>query len=638
MMKRRLHSEAPGANTSGRRRNGFPRGKKSCALIALGVVALLFSVHQTLGFGSALKQYSSLSTVKKITYDAPKQDSEDDSNAKQNGNDDGNSKGAETDGNSSDSSHKIFDGNSEKPESPNDNPEKKKGDQAPFLHDDTILQTLSEPESPNNNDGSDEITYSKPESPSDDSDELIEPNKTVLLTKRPETAIATATTKVIEWRGVKDMKSFMIRSWRGNKFCETMQRRKKTHGRPTHLNITFGCQDVFSNIGSGAGKFLSAFYGVRLAASVLGDVSVQMTCPDAVKEQTSLILPWLMGSFPFRGGASHVVADQRDVVMTSSGGIRGSGSESEGGSHISKNASNRFQMPTIKEACGRYALCPIGRMLPDIRYELRRMAVALVGVPHENHPAAAFADRYLWNPKDSNDDNDLAFSDNTMQLSVPDRGEPPLIPGVVLDDVVLHFRGGDLFDSDHPGYGFMKFSAFSKCIPPNTKSIGIVTQPFDDGAQHRKGDASSEKRQRHRVVVMALVDFLQDKFPQARVTIHNGHTETIALAYARMIMANQTIGGITSFGAFPTIASFGTGYIRKPFDKGPNQFLMNPPIDQLADNIILMEEPNLLMARTVQIMFQDPTGQDLLLEWFKNDTYCNGLASVACFLPSNSTV
>jgi hypothetical protein len=112
----------------------------------------------------------------------------------------------------------------------------------------------------------------------------------------------------------------------------------------------------------------------------------------------------------------------------------------------------------------------------------------------------------------------------------------------------------------------MKFSAFSKRIPPNTKSIGIITQPFDDGAQNRKGDAMSktQTQKRHRVVVMALVDFLQEKVPQARVTIHNGRTETIALAFARMIMANQTIVGITSFAVFPAMTSFGNGYIRKP--------------------------------------------------------------------------
>jgi hypothetical protein len=196
---------------------------------------------------------------------------------------------------------------------------------------------------------------------------------------------------------------------------------------------------------------------------------------------------------------------------------------------------------------------------------------------------------------------------------------------VVLDDAVLHFRGGDLFNSNHPGFGFMKFSAFSKHISPDTKSIGIVTQPFDSGGQQRQGDSSSQKQQRHRLVVMALVDFLKEKFPQARITIHNGRNETIALAYARMIMADQTMAGISSFGVFPSLASFGTGYIRKPdYRKGPNQFLINPPIDQIVDNVVFMEEPNRLMAGTVKRMFQRPNGQDEVLEWFKNDSFCNG--------------
>jgi hypothetical protein len=59
---------------------------------------------------------------------------------------------------------------------------------------------------------------------------------------------------------------------------------------------------------------------------------------------------------------------------------------------------------------------------------------------------------------------------------------------------------------------------------------------------------------------------------------------------------------------------------------------MNPPIDQLADSVILMKEPNLLMVKTVQIMFKEPTGQDLLLGWFKNDTYCNKPCFISVFL------
>jgi hypothetical protein len=82
--------------------------------------------------------------------------------------------------------------------------------------------------------------------------------------------------------------------------------------RPTLLIITFGCHDIFSvSGGAGTGNWILAFYALRLAASVLGDVNVQMTCPDAIQEQTSLVLPWLMGDFPARGGASRVVSDRK---------------------------------------------------------------------------------------------------------------------------------------------------------------------------------------------------------------------------------------------------------------------------------------------------------------------------------------
>jgi hypothetical protein len=105
---------------------------------------------------------------------------------------------------------------------------------------------------------------------------------------------------------------------------ENAKRRAEKHEQSTLLNITFGCQEVFAQKNAGTGNVITAFYGARLAASVLGNVNVQMTCPDAVKEQTSLILPWLMESFPVRGGASHVVSDQSEVVVTTSAGIRGS--------------------------------------------------------------------------------------------------------------------------------------------------------------------------------------------------------------------------------------------------------------------------------------------------------------------------
>jgi hypothetical protein len=48
------------------------------------------------------------------------------------------------------------------------------------------------------------------------------------------------------------------------------------------------------------------------------------------------------------------------------------------------------------------------------------------------------------------------------------------------------------------------------------------------------------------------------------------------------------------------MATFGTGYVRKPMHwPGPNR---------------------------------RPNGRDLILEWFKNDNFCNGSASLDCLL------
>ena len=173
---------------------------------------------------------------------------------------------------------------------------------------------------------------------------------------------------------------------------------------------------------------------------------------------------------------------------------------------------------------------------------------------------------------------------------------------------------------DNPSFGFMKFSGYTKYISPDARSIGILTQPFGTEEQGRQHDQGAVKRERCRIVVTALVDYIQERFPQSRVTIHNGPTETIALAFARMVMANQTIVGISTFSVFPAIGMFGTGYIRRPdFPKAPNQFLVSPRVDQMADNVVLIEEPNLIMCAQINKLWQT-AGASGVLNWFRNDT------------------
>lgn len=178
---------------------------------------------------------------------------------------------------------------------------------------------------------------------------------------------------------------------------------------------------------------------------------------------------------------------------------------------------------------------------------------------------------------------------------------------------------------NHPSFGFMKFSGYTKYISKDARSIGILTQPFDDdvtNVQTRKHDAGDAKRKRCRIVVLSFVDFIRERFPNARISVHNGPNETITLAYARMIMANQTIVGISSFGVFGAIGTFGTGYIRKlDFKKAPNKWLVNgiKPIDQLADNVVMINEPKRLMCMEVKKLWET-RGEEGVLEWFWNDT------------------
>lgn len=175
--------------------------------------------------------------------------------------------------------------------------------------------------------------------------------------------------------------------------------------------------------------------------------------------------------------------------------------------------------------------------------------------------------------------------------------------------------------SEHPRFAFLKFHSFASRISQQATSIGIVTQPFDASAQNRAWDSSAVKRNRCKTVVLDFEQYLQCEFPRARIRIHNSPNKTIALTYARMVMANQSIAGISTFGVFPSIASFGTGYIRLPDNRSAtNQWLIHPRLDQVMgdDSLVLMEEPNILMVRQVQKLWEEEDGEEKILSWFRD--------------------
>jgi hypothetical protein len=167
----------------------------------------------------------------------------------------------------------------------------------------------------------------------------------------------------------------------------------------------------------------------------------------------------------------------------------------------------------------------------------------------------------------------------------------------------------------------MRFKGYTQYISPEARSIGILTQPFADGGQARGADASSAVRDRCRIVVTALVDYIQERHPKSRIRIHNGPEETIALAYARMIMANETIAGISTFGVFPVLSTFGRGYLRSPeypTGRGPNMWTLKPRLDTLVNNLHLVVEKDRIMVADIRKLWETG-GKQAVVAWFKNE-------------------
>lgn len=338
------------------------------------------------------------------------------------------------------------------------------------------------------------------------------------------------------------------------------------------IRIHFHCRRLFDESGLGTGNFISAIYALRLVAKAMGNITIDFRCNDAQDEAADLILPWLTGTFP---------------AMLAS-----------------------YHEPSLEEACQAYQSVPIGAALDDIKREMRRLAVALVGIPFAGHPAEAWAAEHLW-------------SKPTMglyQLPNPRPDDNPLIPPEQLndglDDAVLHFRCGDLIFSNLSRFGFMRFHSYARHLDPNTTSIGIATQSYQAGPNVRSADINMKKKpQRCRQVIEAFVTYLQERFPQARITVRNDPNESIALSFARMVMAQQVVVGISSFGVFPAVATFGHSYIRDPdYVRAPNRWLLDPHFRQRATHVTLIQEERLTGKDCRTLWGSDGSA---VLEWLR---------------------
>lgn len=283
---------------------------------------------------------------------------------------------------------------------------------------------------------------------------------------------------------------------------------------PPLLNMTMDCNEMSKRQDFGQGNWITALYCVRIAAA-LAMVDFQFQCSDGRESQEQLLLPWFDGLHP---------APTRSNPWPYDG-----------------------DMPTESEACtDRYPLIQVDKMTHAIKKDIQRMVVELVG--------------------------EKELSETQAELALDQK--PPSHPNVQVDDVAIHFRCGDVFGgSMRSDFGVIKYSEYTKWIRNNTRSIGILTQPFEKDLNRRidSGKVDSCKK-----AVMLLVEYLAQAYPSSAITIHNGPNETLPLAYARLAMAKQAFTSLSSFGIFPVVGSFGDGYFQRG-NRGVNPFATKMP-------------------------------------------------------------
>ena len=376
-------------------------------------------------------------------------------------------------------------------------------------------------------------------------------------------------------------------SWGSNRLCKTLlsdekqrRRREQQHvlddAKPPSVlvNMTFGCREMFETHEVGTGNWIWLFYAMRLAARAHGNVDFNAKCADEDAERTreQLVIPWIIGHFgPDNEGS--VAAEQDESLL--------------------------------RQACGGQQKAPLWHMIPAMRRDLGIMAESLVGVPE-------------WHGD---------------RLDGQVKTNPPKYGDIELDETAWHFRCGDVMYSRHSGYAWHQFGLLASHIPDDTRSIGIVTQPFDN---HRtpqmKALENAPKESVLRKSSLAcerlahtLVDYLQSRFPSARVRIRNDPSEGVALAYSRMIAAKHTVvGGVSTFGAYAALASWGRAVVIAPdFDHAPGKWLLAWEKSRTEDDasMVMVHDPHpLLLPDAIRLWWMTKGGKDAMIEWLTDDT------------------
>jgi hypothetical protein len=109
---------------------------------------------------------------------------------------------------------------------------------------------------------------------------------------------------------------------------------------------------------------------------------------------------------------------------------------------------------------------PFAAMIPDMQYDLRRMALGLVGIDPDHAASAAWAKQHNLVSSPHHGSHQNNNDDASYRLHVPVHVDQPVYrlgqDIAPLDDAVIHFRCGDLMDSEHPNFAFVRFESYAR--------------------------------------------------------------------------------------------------------------------------------------------------------------------------------
>ena len=494
------------------------------------------------------------------------------------------------------------------------------------------------------------------------------------------TAAFTSPDIVLEWRDWTELEYTVNSIWGGSRFCRILKenidqyyQKKRAErlqqqntqqspvvpGEPQNTEATIpipyisilyevSCYDLYKLSEHGTGNYIQVIYFMRMVVKFMPDVHIKLnvTCieNDSPEFYTHYVLPWFTGVWytPSDSQRAQQIADIQRY-----------------NSSITNIEDERY--------CGHYKLNPTAVLYKEMQYDVRRMAIALVGTQpfvnddganHESREEVTdeikkFLDEYIYEPTIPVNRYTRALPLKNITLSPGstlvryDSKTTNIVPliqlqrpndNVIFDDAVIHFRCGDLLLTDLEAYGFLTFNGYSRHISSSVRSIGILTQPFGTVKkskvteevqqqssitdQRRKMDTDHEiVARRCLTLVYAFKQYLEEKFPNASVYIRNDRKETVALAYARMVMAKQVVGSMSTFSIYPVIGTFGTGYYMRPKSVDPSCWVENDmyPVSIIQDlRTVIFDEDHTLLGRDPRELWNNH-GDDVILQWFRNE-------------------